>query len=93
MVAIAAAAALAAWLFIKTSDPDPAHKPSDRWSERKPRTRYAELVAARREVERRMEDLRGGGLYYRHSEFKDETFQQLCALHAEIEAQLKDLKG
>ena len=97
VVAIAALIALAVWLFRETGDPDPAHEHDPAHENvpqaaRKPRTRYAELIAARREVERRMDDLRfsrgyRGGV----SGLRDETMQQLRAIHAEIEAQLKDL--
>lgn len=93
VVGFAVLAALTVWVFRKTGDPDPAHKKPDLWRERKPPTRYAELVAARREVERRMDDLqfsRGyrGGV----SGLRDETMAQLRAIHAEIEAQLEALK-
>ena len=92
-VAIVALAGLAVWLFTKTGDPDPAHQTHDATRARKPRSRYAELVAARREVERRMDDLRfsrgyRGGV----SGLRDETMEHLRAIHAEIEAQLEALK-
>ena len=91
MVAAAVLVALAVWVFLKSGDPDPAHAAK---KTRKPQTRYAELVAARREVERRMEDLRLGRSGYRSDVcvIRDETFEQLRAIHAEIEAQLKALK-
>ena len=83
-VAAMALAALAVWLFRKTGDPDPARDAGAR-APHKPRTRYAEICAARREVERRMEDLR---LSHRGSEFRSETLEHLRAIHAEIEVQL-----
>ena len=96
-VAVLALIALAVWLFRQPGDPgrDPDSGSSAETvsTDRKPRTRYAELIAARREVERRMDDLtqsrsyRGGV-----SGFRDETMQQLRAIHAEIEAQLEALK-
>jgi hypothetical protein len=95
VVGFAALAVVAVWFFRETGDPDPAHKPSGVLPDRKSRSRYAELVAARREVERRMDDLRLSRSYYRGgvSGFRDETMQQLRAIHAEIEAQLKELKA
>ena len=86
VVAMVGLAALAVWVFRKTGDPDPAHEEA---APRKPRSRYAELCAARREVERRMEDLRVMG--HRTSEFRTETLEHLRAIHAEIEAQLAAL--
>ena|SRR6185312_12217353 len=92
VVAVLALIALAVWLVRNTGDPDPAHEKTA--ATHQPRTRYGELVAARREVERRMDDLRfsrgyRGGV----SGFRDETMQQLTAIHAEIEAQLEALKA
>jgi hypothetical protein len=92
VVAALALIVLGIWLFRETGDPDPVHEETAR-APHKPRTRYAELCAARREVERRMDDLRfspgyRGGV----SGFRDETMQQLTAIHAEIEAQLEALK-
>ncbi|HXS05661.1 MAG TPA: hypothetical protein VN723_02640 [Rhizomicrobium sp.] len=94
VVAFAGLAAGTVWFFRTTGDPDSAHKKPDLWSERKPRSRYAELVAARREVERRMDDLRFSRGYRGDvSGLRDETMEQLRAIHAEIEAQLEALRS
>ena len=90
VIAVAAVAliALAVWLFRETGDPDPAHTEAP---PHKPRTRYAELVAARREMERQMDDLRyGHGRYC--DEYRAENLTHLRALHAEIEVQLDALR-
>ena len=91
VVAVLALIALAVWLFRKTGDPDPTQEKAP--APHQPHTRYGELVAARREVERRMDDLRFSRSYRGDvSGFRDETMQQLRTIHAEIEAQLEALK-
>jgi hypothetical protein len=92
-VAMAALVAMAVWVLTKTGKPAGAEGVESGAAACKPHTRYAELVAARRDVERRIErlqlysDARGG------SEFSHETLESLRAIRAGIEAELAELQG
>jgi cell division protein FtsB len=92
-VALAALIAVAIWVLMKSSTPVQEVEADPSAVRRKPRTRYAELVAARRDVERQIEQLERRGGYTRSSEFSNETLVNLRAIRDQIETELSELKA
>ena len=92
-VALAALVAVAVWVLMKSGTPVQEVEANTSAVRRKPRTRYAELVAARRNVERQIEQLERRGGYTRSSEFSNETLANLRAIRDQIETELSELKA
>ncbi len=89
-VALALLAAGAVWFFRETGDPNAADA-AKRMP--RPRSRQGELLAARKDVLRQIENAQRAGVWRTDSSLKRQSLSDLRAILEEIEAELRELES
>ena len=90
-VALALLAAGAVWFFRETGDPNAADDAAKRMP--RPRSRQGELLAARKDVLRQIENAQKTGVWSRDSSLKRQSLSDLRAVLEEIETELRELES